>query len=122
MTALGRPPGGLLFESLHGATNDADATSAAVGFRDAAFNLSAMAGWEDPSLDETHIGWAREMAATMEPWSLSGGGYVNYMQADEPVERVRAAFGGEAFERLRALKTRYDPENILRRNQNVPPG
>ena len=42
------------------------------------------------------------------------------MQADEPVERIRAAFGEDAFERLRTLKRRYDPDNMLR-NQNVPP-
>ncbi len=56
----------------------------------------------------------------IEPWSL-GGGYANYMQADEPIERVRAAFGDASFERLRALKERLDPQNVLRRNQNVPP-
>ena len=50
-----------------------------------------------------------------------GGGYANYMQADEPIERVRAAFGQDAFERLQALKRRYDPTNVLRRNQNIPP-
>ena len=61
-----------------------------------------------------------ETAGAIEPWSI-GGGYVNYMQADEPVERLRAAFGEEAFERLRALKSRYDPENVLHRNQNIPP-
>jgi FAD/FMN-containing dehydrogenase len=49
------------------------------------------------------------------------GGYFNYMQADEPIERVRAAFGAEAFGRLRALKRRYDSDNVLRRNQNIPP-
>jgi FAD/FMN-containing dehydrogenase len=43
------------------------------------------------------------------------------MQADEPIDRVRAAFGADAFARLQALKRRYDPENVLRRNQNVPP-
>ena len=32
------------------------------------------------------------------------------MQADEPIERVRAAFGAEQFERLQALKDRYDPQ------------
>ena len=79
-----------------------------------------MAVWRDPDLDEEHIAWARETAAAIEPWSVSGG-YVNYMQADEPIERVRAAFGDEAFDRLQALKTRYDPDNVLRRNQNIPP-
>ena len=121
MRVLGRPPGAILIESLHGAAKDAGPDGGAVGFRGAAFNLSAMAGWRDPGLDEEQIAWARETAAAMEPWSFTGGGYVNYMQADEPIERVRAAFGEAAFDRLRALKGRYDPNNLLRRNQNIPP-
>jgi hypothetical protein len=44
----------------------------------------------------------------IEPWSVSGG-YANYMQADEPLERVRAAFGPESFDRLRVVKSRYVP-------------
>ena len=120
MVVLGRPPGQVLIESLHGAPAGADPASAALGFRDAAFNVSAMASWQDPALDDQYIDWARETAAALEPWSL-GGGYVNYMQADEPVDRVRAAFGDQAFERLRALKSRYDPGNVLHRNQNIPP-
>jgi FAD/FMN-containing dehydrogenase len=120
IVALGRPPGGVLIESLHGAPKDADATAGVAGFRDAAFNISAMATWQDAALDEQYIEWARDTAAAIQPWSVSGG-YVNYMQADEPIERVRAAFGDEAFERLQELKTRYDPSNVLRRNQNVPP-
>jgi len=121
IVVLGRPPGGILIESLHGAPKDADATSGVVGFRQAAFNVSAMATWQDAALDQQHIEWARETAAAIEPWSFSGGGYVNYMQGDEPIERVRAAFGEEAFGRLQALKGRCDPGNILRRNQNIPP-
>jgi FAD/FMN-containing dehydrogenase len=120
MVALGRPPGQMLIESLHGAPKDADATAAAAGFRDAAFNITAMATWQDAALDRQYIGWARETAAAFEPWSVSGG-YLNYMQADEPIERVRAAFGSQAFERLQVLKGRHDPDNVLRRNQNIPP-
>jgi FAD/FMN-containing dehydrogenase len=120
IVALGRLPGLVLLESLHGAPKDADPTSAAVGFRDAAFNVSVMAAWKDPALDDEQIAWARETAAALEPWSMSGG-YVNYMQADEPIERVRGAFGDQAFDRLRELKRRYDPDNVLRRNQNIPP-
>jgi FAD/FMN-containing dehydrogenase len=119
--ALGSPPGGILIESLHGAPKDADGAGAALGFRGAAFNVSVMATWQDPALDAAHIQWARDTAAAIEPWSFSGGGYVNYMQADEPIERVRAAFGDDAFARLQALKRRYDPDNVLRRNQNIPP-
>jgi FAD/FMN-containing dehydrogenase len=121
VVVLGRPPGGILIESLHGAPKEVDPSFGVAGFRDAAFNISAQAVWLDPALDEQYIGWARETAAAVEPWSL-GGGYVNYMQADEPIERVRAAFGAEAFDRLQALKRRYDPDNVLRRNQNIPPG
>jgi len=120
MVALGRPPGQVLIESLHGAPGDADPASAALGFRDAAFNISAMASWQDPALDDQYVEWARETAAALEPWSVSGG-YINYMQADEPIDRVRAAFGERSFDRLQALKRRYDPDNVLHRNQNIPP-
>jgi FAD/FMN-containing dehydrogenase len=121
MGALDRPPGGILFESLHGAVRNGDAPDAAVGFRDAAFNISAMGSWLDPADDDEGIEWTRETAAAMLPWSAAGAGYINYMQADEPIDRVRAAFGDERFARLQALKTRYDPDNVLRRNQNIPP-
>jgi FAD/FMN-containing dehydrogenase len=120
MAALGRPPGAILIESLRGGPKEVDPASAALGYRDAAFNVSVMADWIDPALDDESIAWARETAAAIEPWSVSGG-YANYMQADEPLERVRAAFGPEAFDRLRALKSRYDPDNVLHRNQNIPP-
>jgi FAD/FMN-containing dehydrogenase len=118
---FGRPSSHVLIESLHGAPADLDGSHAALGFRRAAFNVSVTATWRDPEHDEQHIRWARETATALEPWSYSGGGYVNYMQADEPLERVRAAFGPESFERLRALKRTYDPDNVLRRNQNIPP-
>jgi FAD/FMN-containing dehydrogenase len=118
--ALGRPAGAILIESLRGGPKDVDPGSAALGYRDAAFNISVMADWTDPALDEESIGWARATAAAIEPWSVSGG-YANYMQADEPLDRVRAAFGPDNFTRLQALKSRFDPDNLLHRNQNIPP-
>ena len=117
---FGRPPVHVLVESLHGAPKDVDTAHSALAYRQAAFNVSVMAVWSDPDEDELHIDWTRETAAAIEPWSL-GAGYANYMQADEPIERIRAAYGEAAFERLRALKSTYDPANLLRRNQNVPP-
>ena len=121
MQAMEGPPGQILIESLHGKPHDDGHPDGALGFRGAAFNVSAMGTWYDAALDDEYIAWTRETAAALEPYSWTGGGYVNYMQADEPLERVRAAFGKETFDRLRALKTRLDPDNVLRRNQNIPP-
>src|SRR5262249_39338194 len=67
MTVLRRPPGGILIESLHGGPKDVDPASAALGYRDAAFNVSVMASWTDPAHDEESIEWARTTAATIEP-------------------------------------------------------
>jgi FAD/FMN-containing dehydrogenase len=120
IAALERPGHHILIESLHGGPKSADGALGALRFRHASFNVSAMAVWQEPAHDGEGIAWARETAAAIEPWSF-GGGYANYMQADEPLERVRAAFGADAFERLQALKSRYDPGNVLRRNQNIPP-
>jgi FAD/FMN-containing dehydrogenase len=120
LITFGRAPVHVLIESLHGAPKEVDPTLGPVAFRPAAFNVSATGVWTNVDEDGEHIAWARDTAAAIEPWSI-GGGYANYMQADEPLERVRAAFGDEAFERLQRLKRRYDPSNVLRRNQNIPP-
>jgi FAD/FMN-containing dehydrogenase len=117
-----RPGAGeiLLEPMLAGARRLGDGDSAFAN-RGAAFNVTAMQTWADEAEDATRIAWVREMVAVLEPYSFRGGGYLNYMGADEPIERVRAAYGDEAFAALRALKRRYDPENVFRLNQNVPP-
>ena len=48
------------------------------------------------------------------------GAYVGFL-ADEGEERVRAAYPGATWDRLRAVKARYDPTNLFRLNQNIPP-
>ena len=91
------PRGSILIEAIHGAAARVPREATPVGFRDAAFNISALGIWDDPATDDVQVEWARETAALAAPYSLQGGGYLNYMQADEPAERVRAAFGAEAF-------------------------
>jgi FAD/FMN-containing dehydrogenase len=113
--------GSILIEAIHGAAARVPREATPVGFRDAAFNISALGIWDDPATDDVQVEWARETAALAAPYSLQGGGYLNYMQADEPAERVRAAFGAAAFERLQTVKLQYDPGNVLRLNQNIPP-
>ena len=51
----------------------------------------------------------------------NGRVYVNYIGAGEAPDRVRAAFGDDKFARLSTIKQKYDPKNVFRMNQNIPP-
>jgi FAD/FMN-containing dehydrogenase len=68
---------------------------------------------------ERHVQWTRDAYAALEPHGI-GRAYVNFL-GDEGADRVRAAYGPEKYARLQALKRAYDPENILRGNQNIAP-
>ncbi|HEY3290815.1 MAG TPA: BBE domain-containing protein, partial [Anaerolineae bacterium] len=87
--------------------------------RAAPFLLNINAMWTDPQESTEHIGWARDFWAAMQPFS-AGGVYVNFL-SDEGAERVRAAYDPKTYERLVALKNKYDPMNFFRLNQNIKP-
>ena len=62
--------------------------------------------------------WVEELADALRPGRR--GAYVNFL-GDEGEERVHAAYPGATWDRLVAIKARYDPDNLFHRNQNVPP-
>ena len=66
-----------------------------------------------------HEAWSRSLAAAMSDGAP--GVYVNFL-GDEGAERVRASYGPEKYDRLQALKRKYDPDNFFRINQNISPG
>jgi FAD/FMN-containing dehydrogenase len=111
----------LMLEGLTGAARTEPAGGAAFGQRAARWNASGLAIWESPDDDEAGIRWSRRIAELLEPVSVSGGGYVNYSPADESAERVQAAYGSDRWERLVAVKRRYDPDNVFRFNHNIRP-
>jgi FAD/FMN-containing dehydrogenase len=87
--------------------------------RKAQHNLNIVGAWQIDDPDpEHHIAWVRQTWEAMRPFST--GGYVNFM-SDEPADRLRAVYGSEKYDRLVALKRRYDPENVFRHNQNIAP-
>ena len=55
----------------------------------------------------------------MKPWT-TGEVYLNFI-GDEGAARVESAFGAEKWKRLQALKNEWDPDNLFRHNQNIPP-
>ncbi|HVP02465.1 MAG TPA: FAD-binding oxidoreductase [Solirubrobacteraceae bacterium] len=87
--------------------------------RDTAWVVHPGAFWIDPDDDEAAIAWGRGFTAALREFA-SGGVWLNWI-GDEGEERVRAAFGDEAFARLQAVKARYDPDNVFRANHNIAP-
>jgi FAD/FMN-containing dehydrogenase len=81
-------------------------------------NINAVWLADDADADR-HIAWAREAYAALEPHGI-GRAYVNFL-GDEGATRVQAAYGPEKYARLQALKRAYDPDNVLRGNQNIAP-
>lgn len=82
------------------------------------FNITAITDSEAGFEEERE--WACGLWSALEPHH-SGGAYVNFLM-DEGEARVRGAYGADKYERLQSLKRKYDPENLLRLNQNIPPG
>jgi FAD/FMN-containing dehydrogenase len=102
-----------------GAVGRVDGDATAYGERQAPFVLNTIAVSHEPGGIDTHVDWAQQLYAEIEP-SLTGGAYINFLSA-EGEERVKAAYGAKKFDRLRGLKDRYDPTNLFHLNQNIPP-
>jgi FAD/FMN-containing dehydrogenase len=66
----------------------------------------------------THEAWAENFASALQ--QSDGGAYVNFLGEDGEA-RIRAAYPGRTWDRLREIKARYDPDNLFRINQNIPP-
>jgi FAD/FMN-containing dehydrogenase len=104
---------------LGGAVSRIGEMDTAYGTRDAAHTININSNWTDRAADPENGAWAREYFAAMEPFS-TGGVYVNFL-GDEGEERVRAAYGQRKYDRLIAVKNKYDPTNFFRMNQNIKP-
>ncbi len=97
----------------------ADAT--ALGGRDANFMLSIDTSWTDSADSDRAISWTREFWDEMQH-GTRGGVYLNFVSDGEDNEAMlRASYGDANYERLVDVKTKYDPENFFRLNQNVQP-
>ena len=99
-------------------TNEAEDAMAFTG-RGAAYWLGAEAFWVDKDQDRDYVGWGRAAMAALKPFTRAGQ-YVNDV-VEQGDEVVRGIYGDKKYERLRALKRKYDPDNVFRLNQNIRP-
>jgi FAD/FMN-containing dehydrogenase len=88
--------------------------------RQAPFWIGAETLWDDPALDDAHVGWSRAAIALTEPYRDQGG-YVNDVTDQGDEMTVRALYGDAKYRRLAELKRTWDPDNVFRLNQNIQP-
>lgn len=114
---LPSPQSEIFIAQLGGAASRPAGDATAYPHRDAAYVMNVHTRWTEPADDAGCIAWARAFFDATAPFS-TGGVYVNFIPADE--DRAHGAYGAN-YDRLAALKATWDPDNLFRQNQNVPP-
>ena len=109
--------GAVLLEPLHGAASRVPPEETAFAGREARYNATYLGSWRKAEDDAGNIERARAYSTALAPWALAAG-YANY-NVDQPAGEL--AFGERRYERLRAVKREYDPDNVLRFNHNIVP-
>jgi FAD/FMN-containing dehydrogenase len=110
-TILIQPLGGQVHRVPDGAT--------ALGWRASArWALHILGMWANPEENEQQINWVRRVSDATQPWAQKGT-YLNYLM-DEGEQRIKDSFGLN-YQRMEALKNKYDPTNFFRLNQNIRP-
>jgi FAD/FMN-containing dehydrogenase len=109
----------IIVQPLGGQVHRVPDDATAMGWRASAnWALHILGSWEDPAENDEQIAWVRSVAAAMHPWAGKGT-YLNYLM-DEGEQRVRDSFG-DHYSRMVELKSKYDPTNFFRLNQNIKP-
>lgn len=102
-----------------GQMNRIDPSATAFNHREAIWSMVISGVDPDPANAEKITRWTKDYWSALHPYS-AGGAYVNFMM-DEGRDRVRATYR-DNYDRLAAIKARYDPGNLFRVNQNIKPG
>ena len=116
--ALPSPECEVFIGSIGGAMARVPTDATAWPTRDAHFTMNAHGRWRDKADDRACSAWARKLWEATAPFAM-GSVYVNFMPEDES-HRVESAYGAN-YRRLVEIKRRYDPDNLFRMNQNIPP-
>nr|PZN59250.1 MAG: hypothetical protein DIU58_18185 [Sphaerobacter thermophilus] len=104
---------------LGGALARVPADATAFAHRDRALFVAIVNVWMDPAEDAAmHRAWVTNLWDAV--WPAASGTYVNFLD-DDGEERIHEAYPDATFRRLADVKRRYDPDNLFRLNQNIPP-
>jgi FAD/FMN-containing dehydrogenase len=122
MTTMPSPLSSINFEFLRGAVATVPDEKSAFPNRMAPYIYTVSSQWLRTEDDSANIAWTRHAVDRLGPWTRPGG-YVNYLHGDfdDQDGKVLQVYGTTRHRRLAAIKRTYDPHNVLRFNQNIPP-
>jgi FAD/FMN-containing dehydrogenase len=103
---------------LGGAAQRIKPDETAFGDRSSPFVINLLAKWSDASEDARNITWVRKLFEVLRP-AMTPGVHINFMSGDEQ-DRVPEAYH-QHWGRLVTIKSKCDPRNLFRLNQNIPP-
>lgn len=104
-----------------GATAEVAAEATAFGDRSMGWMYSLDGVWSDPGDDAANIDWSRQGWESAEPYGHHGRAYLNFPGHGEDGDALTRASFGANYQRLVEIKTKYDPDNRFRFNQNIQP-
>ncbi|HKY52431.1 MAG TPA: FAD-binding oxidoreductase [Candidatus Limnocylindria bacterium] len=116
--ATGAQMAGAQLRVLGGAMARVPADATAFALRSSRIMVNLFSMYATPAERPVHEAWIAKMGAELEQGDK--GAYVNFLGFDG-ADRIRAAYPGKTWDRLRQIKRRYDPTNLFRLNQNIPP-
>ena len=119
-SAVPSPFSAAALEHLGGGVSRVGKDETAFGDRSALYSLIITGEWIDPAETDRNVQWTRDFWEAMQPFTRDAV-YVNYMDMRDEVDRIKAAYGADKYERLVALKNKYDPTNLFRLNKNIQP-
>jgi FAD/FMN-containing dehydrogenase len=102
-----------------GAVSRISEDATAFSHRETAYLVHPIAAWEDRADTDRHLDWINRFSAATQRYT-TGRVYLN-LEGDEGEDKVRANLSVEKYAKLAALKTKWDPENLFRVNQNIMP-
>jgi FAD/FMN-containing dehydrogenase len=109
----------VLLQPLGGAYARVEEGTTALGHRGARWAYHALSLWPDPADTDVNRAWTMRLADALAPYG-HGATHPNYV-SDDAGDRVRAFYGAATYERLVAVKDRWDPRNVFAANQNIRP-